>query len=356
MEYKLLQERIKWGTVAAIGLALSMVTSFKNIDECTSSKANTEKKFGGGIKVNNYQIRVRDLNIFYLRLNSCLFPHKITSYYIQPFILVGKAPMQLQDIYIYPIKSLGGIRVSEAQVEVRGFQLDRRWMLADEKGHFLSQRNFQDMALLQVMIGSNGLKVIHKQQPELTHWFPFEPETKDFIPVTIWEDRVMGQIVNKVSNEWFSQVLDIPCQLVHMPLSTERHIDKKYAAKEETVSFADAMPYLVIGQQSLNDLNHRLPVPVPMNRFRPNLVFSGGEAFQEDHWNRVKIGECIFKVAKPSARCVMTTVDQSNAMKSKEPLKTLAKYRTSEKKILFGQNLIALTMGSVKVGDLVQQV
>src|SRR5690606_36055403 len=123
-----------------------------------------------------------------------------------------------------------------------------------------------------------------------------------------------------------------------------------------TVSFADAMPFLVIGQKSLDDVNHKLMVPVPMNRFRPNFVFSGGEAFQEDQWGRVKIGECIFKVTKPSARCVMTTVDQATGIKGKEPLKTLASYRTKDKKVLFGQNMIPLTMGTIKVGDQVQEI
>ena len=263
--------------------------------------------------------------------------------------------MKLQEIYIYPIKSLGGIRLTEAQVETKGLQSDRRWMLVDKNGLFMSQRTFHNMALLQVEIESHGLKVSHKQHPELNHSIPFEPETDEFIPVTIWDDTVIGQVVSPAVNRWFSQVLDVQCQLVFMPLSTERHIKEKYQVNKETVSFADAMPYLVIGQKSLDDLNRKLLVPLPMNRFRPNFVVSGGEAFQEDHWDQVKIGECIFKVTKPCARCVMTTVDQATAIKGKEPLKTLASYRTKDKKVLFGQNMIALTTGTIKVGDVVQK-
>src|SRR5690554_1564524 len=125
--------------------------------------------------------------------------------------------MRLQDIYIYPIKSLGGISLSEAQVETRGLSNDRRWMLVDENGTFLTQRKHHHMALLQVQIMSDGLRVFHKQQPEREHLIPFEPETSNFIPVTIWDDTVSGQLVNERSNRWFSEVLGIPCRLVFMP-------------------------------------------------------------------------------------------------------------------------------------------
>jgi uncharacterized protein YcbX len=264
--------------------------------------------------------------------------------------------MKLQEIYIYPIKSLGGIRLTEAQVEIKGLHLDRRWMLVDKNGLFMSQRTLPQMALLQVEIESDGLKVSHKQDRTLNHRIPFEPETNELIPVTIWDDMVIGQVVNSSSNTWFSQVLGIPSQLVFMPEGTHRHVQEKYQVNKETVSFADAMPFLLIGQKSLDDLNQKLSVPLPMNRFRPNFVVAGGEAFQEDRWDRVRIGECIFKVTKPCARCVLTTVDQATAIKGKEPLKTLASYRTKDNKVLFGQNMIALTTGKIKVGDDIQEI
>lgn len=262
--------------------------------------------------------------------------------------------MQLQDLYIYPIKSLGGVRSMDAQVKSRGFHLDRRWMLVDESGRFLSQRTFHHMALLQVSIAPQGLGITHKLLPGLSHFVPYEPKTEEYIPVTIWGDKVIGQVVHPASNEWFSRILKIPCRLVFMASSSNRPIQKEYAINQETVSFADSMPYLIIGQKSLDHLNEKLPNPVPMERFRPNLVFSGGGAFQEDNWKQVKIGECTFEITKPCARCIMTTVDQETAEKGTEPLKTLAQYRTMAKKVLFGQNMIALTKGKVKVGDPVQ--
>lgn len=258
--------------------------------------------------------------------------------------------MHLQDIYIYPIKSLGGIRLPKAQVGIQGLAYDRRWMLVDEHGMFLTQRKHHHMAMLQVELVDRGLKVYPRHRPQESHVIPSAPQTDRLIPVTVWDDTVISQVVSDTSSRWFSDVLGISCQLVYMPTSTQRHIDEKYAVNQETVSFADAMPYLLIGQSSLDDLNEKLDEAVPMNRFRPNFVFSGGMAFEEDKWGMVKIGECTFKVTKPCARCVMTTVDQQTGKAGKEPLKTLSTYRLVNNKVLFGQNMIALTSGKVQVG------
>src|SRR5690606_27680021 len=211
--------------------------------------------------------------------------------------------MHLQEIYIYPVKSLGGIRLSEAQVGIQGLAYDRRWMLVDEQGMFLTQRKHHEMALLQIELTEEGLRVFNKRRPFESHVIPIEPLTDRLVPVTVWDDTVIGQVVSEASSRWFSEVLGRSCQLVYMPASAQRHINEKYAVNQETVSFADAMPYLLIGQSSLDDLNEKLNDRVPMNRFRPNLVVSGGMAFEEDNWKMVKIGECTFKGTKPCARC-----------------------------------------------------
>lgn len=264
--------------------------------------------------------------------------------------------MKIQDIYIYPIKSLGGIRLEEAEVLTKGFRWDRRWMLVDLSGMFLSQRTIHRMALLQTEINADGLFIYHKQQKDIGFQIPFLPETDEFMEVKVWDDTVQGQIVSKKADSWFSEVLGINCRLVFMPESTERNVDPKYAVNQETVSFADAMPYLLIGQSSLNDLNQRLDKAVPMERFRPNLVFSDGAPFEEDDWREIQIGSIKFNVAKPCARCVMTTVDQETGIKGKEPLKTLAGYRTKDKKVLFGQNIIALNNGKIRLGDEISSI
>ncbi|EON76043.1 Flavodoxin reductases (ferredoxin-NADPH reductases) family 1 [Lunatimonas lonarensis] len=259
--------------------------------------------------------------------------------------------MKLQDIYIYPIKSLGGIRLASAKLEERGIQYDRRWMLVDAQGCFLSQRTHPQMALLGVSVLPEGLRITHKMDKRQSILVPFTPETNRMIPVSIWEDLVAGQVVSKTAGRWFSEILRMPCELVMMPENIQRKIDPKYAVKGETVSYADAMPYLLIGQASLDDLNARLENPVPMNRFRPNLVFSGGIPYEDDGWKTLRIGDAVFKITKPCARCVLTTVDQATAKKGKEPLRTLAGYRNVGGKVLFGQNMLLLGGSSLHVGD-----
>jgi uncharacterized protein YcbX len=250
------------------------------------------------------------------------------------------ATYTLSDIYIYPIKSLGGIRLQEALVEKRGLKYDRRWMLTDEKGQFLTQRKFPQMALLQVNITADGLVVTHKQGKMPALLVPFEANDEKSLLVSIWEDVCFAFEVNPDINKWFSEALGMACKLVHMPDNALRPVDPTYGRPRDIVNFADGYPFLAIGQESLNDLNSRLKAPVPMNRFRPSLVFTGGKAFDEDTWTEFRIGETTFYPVKPCARCVVTTINQQTAEISAEPLKTLATYRTHNNKVLFGQNLV----------------
>lgn len=259
--------------------------------------------------------------------------------------------MHLQDIYTYPIKSLGGIRLEKATLEEKGLQHDRRWMLVDKEGVFLSQRKHPEMALLQTQITDEGIFVVHKGASEQNIFVPFEAESSRSRKVTIWEDRVEAQIVDQEISRRFSKLLKIDCDLVYMPPSTKRKLKPKYAVNGESVSFADGMPYLLIGQSSLDDLNSRLENPVPMNRFRPNFVFAGGAPFQEDEWDIVTIGDARFKITKPCARCMVTTVDQQTGQKGKEPLTTLSKYRNVDGNVLFGQNMLLLEGDRVQTGS-----
>ncbi|MER2999550.1 MOSC domain-containing protein [Pontibacter populi] len=260
----------------------------------------------------------------------------------------------VSNLYIYPIKSLGGISLQEAQVQERGLQHDRRWMLVDEKGGFLSQRKFAQMALLQVKLQPNGLLVSHKQGLLEPLLIPFEQAEGKEVSVTIWDDTCTAREVNGEVTMWFSKALGMFARLVYMPENTRRIVDPTYAFEEEVVSFADAYPFLTIGQEALNNLNTKLAKPVPMNRFRPNIVFTGGQPHDEDLWDTFTIGEVNFRAAKPCARCVLTTVDQQTGIKGEEPLRTLATYRTQNNKVLFGQNLVHEGNGKIKVGDQVQ--
>jgi uncharacterized protein YcbX len=258
--------------------------------------------------------------------------------------------LKVSQLYIYPVKSLGGITLDKAIVTERGFQYDRRWMLVDHNNLFISQREIHEMALMKLQIMDDGIKVNY---PPKNSFFtiPFQPLTIEFADVTIWDDTCQGQFVSKEADDWFSTMLGSPCRLVYMPDEIQRIADQKYAFDDTIVSFADAYPFLLIGQTSLDDLNNRLNEQLPMNRFRPNIVFTGGEPFEEDAMHTFTIGNIIFYGVKLCARCIMTTINQDTIARGKEPLKTLARYRFKNNKILFGQNLIHTGTGEIKTGD-----
>jgi uncharacterized protein len=268
--------------------------------------------------------------------------------------------MEISEINIYPIKSLGGISLSESLVEEKGLQYDRRWMLVDEKGMFFTQRDFPQMATMKVSLEDEGLRVGSEND---SIEVPFEADSNDKMNVTVWGSKCKAISYSEKINSWFSDNLQTNCKLVNMPEDSRRKVSPFYAVRKfrDVVSFADGYPVLLIGEGSLADLNAKLENPIPMNRFRPNLVVKDSAAFAEDDWKKVKIGDCIFHLVKPCARCVMTTIDQqTGVLQGKEPLKTLATYRLvkskdGESKINFGQNLIADSFGiSVKLGDKVE--
>lgn len=257
--------------------------------------------------------------------------------------------LQLSQLFIYPIKSLGGIALQSAVVTTRGLQHDRRWMLVNEHGHFMTQREFPKMALLKPLIENDGIRVINQNNDSIL--IPFDIAKQPLYQFAVWDDTCMGQFINDEIDEWFTQTLGIKSRLVYMPDDSEREVDQRYAKPGMITSFADAYPFLLIGQASLDDLNKRMALPLPMDRFRPNIVFTGGEAYGEDLMNRIEIAGITFYGAKLCARCVLTTIDQQTAAKAKEPLKTLASYRMKNNKIMFGQNLVHENTGVISVGD-----
>lgn len=257
----------------------------------------------------------------------------------------------LTEIYIYPVKSLSGISLQKSEVTERGLKYDRRWMLVDQNNIFITQRKYPQMALIKVELENDLLIFTHKLNNELHFKIPIQIEDGKLENVTIWDDNIDALHFSKEADEWFSDVLNVKCKLVHMPDDVKRHVDKKYATRNEIVSFADAFPFLIIGQASLNDLNNRLKEKVPMNRFRPNFVFTSGNAFDEDRWKSFKIGVITFYPVKPCSRCVITTINQDTAEKYDEPLHTLTMYRTINNKVMFGQNLLHEGTGIIHVND-----
>lgn len=262
---------------------------------------------------------------------------------------------KLSEIYIYPVKSLGGISVSSAEVTDRGLKHDRRCMLVDKDNKFFTQRLVKRMALLQTDITAESLIVFNKTQPDERIEVPFIPEDNRKEKAVVWDDTVDVLTYEKEINDWFSEQLKFNCKLVYMPDETGRKVDTNYAKNNEVTSFADGYPFLIIGQESLNLLNSKLEIPLPMNRFRPNFVFTGGKPHDEDTWKEFKINEIIFKPVKPCARCVITTVNQETAEQGVEPLKTLSTYRRADNnKVLFGMNLLHEGRGVVGVGELLE--
>jgi uncharacterized protein YcbX len=262
----------------------------------------------------------------------------------------------VSELFIYPIKSLGGISVPSATLTFMGFQYDRRWMLVDMNNRFLSQRELPKMALLQVEITHTGLRVFHKLDANSSINIPFSTSPSKNIVVEIFEDHCEAVFASKSADEWFSEMLSVKCRLVFIPDSSIRFVDKNYATNDEITGFADAFPFLIIGQSSLDDLNQRLENPLPVNRFRPNIVFAGGKPYEEDVMNHFVINELNFYGVKPCARCVIPTINQENGHQSKEPLQTLATFRKKNNKIYFGQNLLAEGRGVVAVGDTIKVI
>jgi uncharacterized protein YcbX len=263
--------------------------------------------------------------------------------------------MRLSGLNIYPIKSLAGIGLAEAAIERRGLEFDRRWMLVDANNRFLTQREFPKMATLRIKVGEAALEITNETGGSLE--VPFEPANATRATVEIWSSRCKAAIYGGEIDQWFSETLNTQCRLAKMPEATSRKVNFWYAVhKDDHVSFADGYPFLLIGQASLDDLNSRLAEPIPMNRFRPNFVVEGAESFAEDTWKKIRIGETVFHVVKPCARCVITTIDQATGTKTgKEPLKTLGDFRNRRGKLLFGQNLIAESGGGkIRIGDEVE--
>lgn len=257
--------------------------------------------------------------------------------------------IRLTGLNIHPIKSARGIPLEESAVDEFGLRYDRRWMVVDESGGFLSQRNHPRLALVVPSIRDQVLQVDAPGMPPLQT--ALHPKASVATSVTVWHDTCPATWLGERAARWFTQYLGTPCSLVHMADDVVRPADQAFAPPTARVSFADGFPFLLISEESLADLNGRLARPLPMNRFRPNLVVAGGQPYAEDGWDRIEIGGIRLRVVKPCGRCVVTTTDQSTGKRGQEPLRTLATYRRRDGLVPFGQNVVHETGGRLRVGD-----
>lgn len=266
-----------------------------------------------------------------------------------PTMSRAPASLRLTGLHVYPIKAAGGLVVAEWEVDSFGLRHDRRWMVVDTGGIMLSQRTHPRLALVRPSIAGDLLRVDAPGMPALE--LPLHPAASVATRVAVWDDACTAHWTGQRAAAWFSDLLEVDCSLVYMPERTVRPADQAYAPGSYRVSFADGFAFLLISEESLSELNSRLSAPVPMNRFRPNLVIAGGGAFAEDSLDQFRIAGVHFRVVKPCDRCVVTTTDQATGVRGVEPLRTLATFRKQDGKVLFGQNVVHDGTGRLALGD-----
>lgn len=260
--------------------------------------------------------------------------------------------IRLTQLFVYPLKSGRGIRLDEAAVDTTGLLHDRRFMVVDEEGVFLTQRQDPRLTLIVPAMEGDRLRLAAPGMEDLV--LPLEPEGHADVRTRVWEDVVDALAVGAHADDWMSTFLGSPRRLVHFPRDGVRPVDPEYARKGDRVAFADGYPFLLANEASLEDLNRRMDARLEMERFRPNLVVAGAGAFAEDGWREIRIGEVPFRVVKACARCAITTVDPATAAVGHEPLRTLAGYRRRNGKVMFGQNAVHDGSGMLRTGDAVR--
>jgi uncharacterized protein YcbX len=308
------------------------------------------------------------------------------------------APPSLASIHIYPLKAGRAVDLPESRVEPWGLAGDRRWLLVDESGRFVSQREEPALARVTVRyaaapgpeyvaaapgpeyIAARGLEYIAARGPDRPVWrapgstgpislsvegwppltvpAPSEDGGAEMLWVMVWSSKVRAATAGKNADDWFSDFLGRPVRLVHLDDPTRRQVDPEFGAPGDRVSFADGYPLLLTTTGSLDALGEWLiedgHPPVPMNRFRPNVVIAGTDPWAEDGWRRIQIGPVTFRLVKPCGRCVVTTTDQLTAQRGRQPLQMLGRRRRFGQQLVFGQNMIPDGPGVIRVGDRVQ--
>lgn len=258
---------------------------------------------------------------------------------------------EISQINIYPVKSITGIEVSSSWVERQGLSFDRRFMVADLNGKMVTAREHRQMVRVKAALQPNGLVLTYPEAKPLH--LKFSDFSMEKVTCKVWSDEFQAHATSQQANEWFSFIIGQQVQLLFTGEQSNRQKEKI----QTNVSFADGYPLLLVSQSALDELNQRSSALHTMAQFRPNIVVSGTDAFAEDGWKRIRIGEVEFEIAKPCMRCVLTTVNPQTAMRNEqnEPLKTLATFRADENGgTFFGQNIFAKNEGMIRIGDKVK--
>lgn len=262
----------------------------------------------------------------------------------------------VSSLFVYPIKSCRGISLRELQFDARGPRWDRRWMLVDDDGVFVTQRTQPRLASIETRLEGDSVWV---SAPGVEP-FQIPAATNERRAVRVWKYEGEGLDQGDAAASWFQNVLHCSCRLVQVPDDSQRMSSTRFTDVSAKVGFADGYPALLASLESLAELNRRLEHKLPMNRFRPNIVVRDCQPFEEDEWAELQAPNLQLTVAKPCVRCVITTIDQQTLEQGKEPLKTLAQFRRGagfeqldpdEKGATFGQNCVHHGPGSLRVGD-----
>lgn len=262
------------------------------------------------------------------------------------------AAITVSEINVYPIKGARGVALDEARVGDRGFEHDRRFMVVDPEGTFITQREHPELATLRTRFA--GDELVLEAPGHAAASVPLRPRSGAARRVRVWRSTCDAISAGEAAARLVSAHLGVACELVYMPDESIRLVNPAFAHDGEQVGFADGYPFMLLSAASLDELNARLEAKVPMNRFRPNLVVSGTAPFDEDRWRELTIGEVPFRVAKPCDRCTVVTIDQATGTPTgKEPLRTMTGFRTARNGVLFGQYLLPRGRGVIRRGDAV---
>ncbi|MEW2414382.1 MOSC N-terminal beta barrel domain-containing protein [Streptomyces sp. NPDC046866] len=265
--------------------------------------------------------------------------------------------LSVHALHVHPVKSVAGTAPDEVAVEPWGFSGDRRWAVVDDGNTVITQRQQPRLALAAARPLAGGRVAL--SAPGMAELVVEVPAPGPLEPVVLFGKKVETVVAAAAAADWFSEYLGVPARLVHLDdPAVRRPVDPDYALPGETVSLADAYPVLLTTRASLDALNaliaqggHPEEGPLPMDRFRPNLVVAGAEPWAEDGWRRIAIGDAVFRGVRECGRCIVTTTDQRTAERGKEPLKTLAGHRRIGKSLAFGRQLVPVRTGTVRVGD-----
>lgn len=257
----------------------------------------------------------------------------------------------ISELAIYPVKSMRQIQLQKSELQFGGLKHDRRWMVVDDKGVMVTQRQVARLCLIQPELLNPevdcSLKIIAVNMPAIKVNVPDGSVARKVI---VWEDECNAYDAGNEVAKWLSEFLNIECRLVYFPDDETRIVDQTYAQPNDQTAFSDGFPILLTTQASLDDLNSRMDESIPMERFRPNIVVSGCEPFAEDDWKTLKAGDITLRIVKPCSRCIIPSIDIASAERSKEPIKTLASYRKRDNNVFFGQNVIADGSGVIETG------